>query len=57
MTFGKMDYLCQTHAIAMIRKGLFESYSLLYLIKETVGKGKKLKFAVELINESVNSVM
>lgn len=34
----------------MIRRGLFESYNLLYIIKELVQKNKKLKFAKETVN-------
>ena len=41
----------------MIRRALFESYNLLYLIKDLVQKNKKLKVAKETVTPAADSCM
>ena len=43
--YEETEYRFQIHTITMIRRGLFESYNLLSLLKELVKKNKKIKFA------------
>lgn len=52
-----MDYLCQIHSLTMVRRNLFESYNLLFLIREVVSKSKKLKFAKGLVNEGAEQCL
>ena len=50
VVYGQIEYRSQLHSITMIRRGLFESYGLLFLVRECVQKNKKMKFAKETVN-------
>jgi len=41
----------------MIRRGLFESYNLLHIIKELVQKNKKMNAAKEVVVSVTESIM